>query len=369
MEDGSYGAFFGAQAEAHVDVADLRRGGEGDHTVDVVLFDGAEGSYDHGDDTEDEDDIGDAGLNEDIEADDAVDHFNEHHDVGFGDQAGENRTGAGGGGAVSVGHPEMEGKKSALYCDTRNDKCYHNRGGNGVVSRLPYERKCFLYLREEQVPRHGIHKDDAYEEKTRADEAEYHISCCSHKSASVFAYHKKSTGGKGAYLNEHVARENVVGIAESEERDLTEIDHRVVIVALSLMGIALDASLASDNGEEHHYSEKCCEEGLEQACGYLISPRGGIVAHHICKLLAREIVVNENAGVHRYAQGEQGYGDLSCRLTVYNEGCNGRKQAQYHHEEGKVADEIICQYHSAIPSRIVAMSFCEPRSCHLNLSS
>jgi len=195
VEDGGYGAFFGAQAQAHIDVTDLRRGGEGDHAVDVVLFDGAEGADDHGDDAKDEDDIGDTGLNEYVKADDAVDHFDEHHDVGFGNQAGEDRAGAGGGGAVGVGHPEMEGKAPAFNGQTQGDQRggydqgHHVGAAGGDVAEL------FFNVGDQQVAGDVVQQYDADEEQAGSQQAEDHIAGGGGGGASDLADHQQTAGG------------------------------------------------------------------------------------------------------------------------------------------------------------------------------
>ncbi len=151
MENGGHRAFDGAEAQAHVDVADLRRRGEGDHAIDVVLFDGAEGAYDHADDAKDEEDIGDAGLNEDIEADDAVDDFDEHHDIGFGDQTGEDRAGTGSGSAVGVGHPKVEGEAAAFDGQTQGDQRGGYDQGHNVGAACGNVTDLFFDVGDQQV--------------------------------------------------------------------------------------------------------------------------------------------------------------------------------------------------------------------------
>lgn len=196
VEDGGHGSFGGAKAQTHVDVADLRRGGEGDHTVDVVLFDGAEGAHDHAQDTEDEHDVGEAGFDEDIKADDAINDLDEHQNVGFGDQAGQDRAGAGGGGAVGVGHPEMEGEAAAFNGQTQGDQRGGHNEGHHVVAGLGDEGELFLDVGDQQVAGDVVQQNDADEEQTGAQQAEDHVTGGGGGGASDLTDHQQTTGGQ-----------------------------------------------------------------------------------------------------------------------------------------------------------------------------
>ncbi len=337
VEDGRDGAFFGAQAKTHVDVADLRRGGEGDHAVDVVLFNGTEGADDHGDDAEDKDDVGDACLNENIKANDAVDHFDEYHDVGFGDQAGEDRAGAGGGGAVGVGHPEMEGEAAALDGQTQSDQRggydqgYHVGAAGGDVADLLFD------VGDQQVTGDVIQQDDADEEQTGAQQAEDHIARGGGGGASDLTDHQQTAGGQRRDFDEYIGGEYVVGVEQRQQGNLNQIYQGEVEVSLAFTDVVYQLVVAAVDGQVQDQAEGEGQQGLQGAHLNFVAPGRRKVAHHEDEGLAGAHGVDQNhkgeAGDHQTHDAVKAFGPLG----TYN---RADDRGEQRHDDGKQRDAV-----------------------------
>ena len=81
VENAGHHAGLRAHAEAHVNIADLRHGGIGDHPSDIVFPNGAYGAEDHAHQTEYKENVDNSCAVKDVKTDDTVNNFNQQKNV------------------------------------------------------------------------------------------------------------------------------------------------------------------------------------------------------------------------------------------------------------------------------------------------
>ncbi len=96
-------AVFGAHAEAHVDIADLGGGGEGNHGLNLPSLDGGDAAYDHAADAQHQQNILHAAGKVNINAQHLIDNFDEQENIPLEYNARENAGGRGD--SPGCGHP------------------------------------------------------------------------------------------------------------------------------------------------------------------------------------------------------------------------------------------------------------------------
>lgn len=289
----------------------------------------------------------DARGREDLDTDGLIDDLDEQEDVPLRDDAGEN---AGGGGrrlSVGVRHPEVERKQTGLDAEPHG----HQPDGDGHAEAVrPLEPECAdggVQVREKKVAGDGVGVDHADEKQTRADEREDHIPHRRDETAPPVARAQQRAGRDGADLDENIPGEDVVRVAQGDERDVCEVDHDPVERAPPGRNVAQDAREAADHAAQHHRREQQRHQRFEHARGDLVAPRGGVVPHHIGVARVVSRAVGEQRRLHDDARRQQEDRQLAGALFARGEGDHRAHQRQDDRKEGEVLDKA----HASSPFR------------------
>ena len=80
-----------AETDAHIDIADLRRGGKGHHTVDIIRADRRHRAEDHTAEAKDKYYVADRHLSEYVDTDHAPVYFDQKENIALGHQGRQDR--------------------------------------------------------------------------------------------------------------------------------------------------------------------------------------------------------------------------------------------------------------------------------------
>lgn len=270
-----------SHAQAHEDIADLGGGGEGDHGGQPPGENGGDGACDHAADAEQQQHRLDARGGEHVNADDLVDDLDEKHDIPLGHHAGQDARGGRGGLAVGIRHPQVEGEQAALDGQSRGHQAQGHGHGEPVPAGGPQVRDGGVQLGEQQVAGDGIGEDHAHEEQTRAHQGEDHVPGGGDQCPAAPTHRQQGAGGDGQDLDEHVAGEDIVGVAQGYQRHMGQVHHDPIELLLVGGDVLQDAAHTAQHTQQHDPGKQHGQEGLQNTRRQLVAPGGGVVAHHI----------------------------------------------------------------------------------------
>ena len=326
-------------AQTHVDIADLGGGGIGHHGGQPLGADGGHGAHDHPGDAEDQQHRLDAAGGKHLDAHGAVDDLDQQQDIRLGHHAGQNTGGSGGGPSVGIRHPEVEREQTGLDGKTRRHQSDGYRHGEPVRTLGPQRGDGLVQLGEQQVSGDGIGVDDADQEQSGAHQREHHVPGRRDEGAAVVPGRQQGAGGDGADLNEHVAREDIVGVGQGQQGHQRQIHHAPVEMAALVGNVLQDAIHAAQHAQQHHHREQQRHQRLDDPGGDLVAPRGGEMAHHVGVAGVIAGAEPQHAALQNDGHGQQSDGQPPSPLIACHKGGHGAQQAQDDGEEGEVLDE------------------------------
>ena len=195
-----------------------------------------------------------------------------------------------------------------------------------------------MELGEQQVTRHGIGQHHANEEQTRADKGEDHVAGRGDQRASVLLGREEDAGADGADLDKHVARENIVGVAKSQQGDQRHI-HVDPVHLTVILHIRHNVPHAAQYGAEHHHGEQGRHQRLHNARHDLVTPRGGIMTHHVGIAHVIGGAEPQHAGVQCHGDHKQANAQPPTPLVACHEGTYSAEKAENDGKEGEVLHE------------------------------
>ena len=158
MIDAGSHALRGAQAEAHIDIADLRHRRIGDHPPDITLPDSVNGTHDHAGDTERKQHMDHLASAEHVKTDDPIKNLHQQENIALGHQRGQDRRRGHSRVSVGIRQPGVKGKQGALDGQTHAHQTDGHQQGPLVLSAGYQSMNALLNIAHEQVPRQVIQK-------------------------------------------------------------------------------------------------------------------------------------------------------------------------------------------------------------------
>ena len=261
----------GAEADAHEDVADLRHGGPGQHALDVGLADGPHRAEDHPRKAEDEDGVTHAQGAHGVQREDPDIQQDQQHRVALDHKAREHGARRGGGAAVRVGQPAVEGEHGALDAESRR----HQAEAEGEdPASLPRRRElCHRRgeLGHQQVSGHGVEQHEAEQEHARAQQAQKQIAHRGDQRRAGVLHHHERAGGDGADLDKHVGGEDVVGVGQNEQARQNHAQHHAGEACLFFIHIREEIRPPAEQTQAHHERKHEAEQALQRPAPDLVA--------------------------------------------------------------------------------------------------
>ena len=249
-------------ADAQVHIPNLGGGGIGQHPENVVFLNGPDGTEDHAADAEYKQHILHSAAIENLRAKAGEDHLQQKENVALGHQAGKNARRAGGGVAVGIRHPVVEGEQAAFDGQAHGDQADGGAEGDLVSPGPGQLRHGLMEAGQQQMAGDVIQDGHTQQEQAGADQAENHVPHRSQGGSADLADHQNAAGGQGADLNEYIAGENIVGIHQHQQSGLNQVRHDIVKLALAGLQILRQLDFGTHHAQEHHQREDEGEETL-----------------------------------------------------------------------------------------------------------
>ena len=281
MVHACHDSLFRTQAEAHVDVSDLCHGGEGDHSPDLSLLDGADGTHDHTDHTEHKQYIDHLAVTYHREADDPVEDLDQQENIALGHQGGQDRRGRDRGITIGIRKPGVKGIQSTLNCQAHGDQPQRQKQRHVVLSRSSQFCHSLLDITHQQVAGKVIQKTDPQKQQAGTQQAHDHIADGSLDGSPILLDHNQTTGRDGIDLHEHVGSEKVVGVDQRQQGTEQKIYHNIVEVLLGVLDLPLPLRASAQHTQKHHRTEKQRHKAFQHAHPDLVAPGCGKMSHHI----------------------------------------------------------------------------------------
>ena len=305
-----------ADADAQVDIANLGGGGICQHSEDVIFLDGTDGTENHAAQAKKEQYILHSAAVEHVRTEAAENHLQQEEDVALGHETGQNAGGAGGGIAVGVRHPIVEGEKAALDGQTHGNQADGGAQGNVVLAAFIEGGHAVMEAGQQQMTGDVIQDGYTQQEQTGANQAENHIAHGGQGGSAQLTNHQQAASGQRADFNEHIAGENIVGVAQHQQGGLNQVSHDEVEMTLVFGQIQLEANLAAHEAQEHHQGKDGRKQALQNAHADFVAPGVGEVSHDISDRLTQlqhHLQHQERADA---APGAQRHGQIPGSLAV-----------------------------------------------------
>lgn len=303
---------------------------------------GGDGACDHAADAKQQQHRLGAGGGEHVDTDDLVDDLDEKHDIPLGHHAGQDARGGRGGLAVGIRHPQVEGEQAAFDGQARRHQAQGHGHGEPVPAGGPQLRDGGVQLGEQQVAGDGIGEDDADQEQAGAHQGEDHIAGGGDQGAPAPAHRQQGAGGDGQHLDEHIAGENVVGVAQGHQRHMGQVHHDPIELLLVGGDVLQDAAHTAQHAQQHDPGKQHGQEGLQNTRRQLVAPGGGVVAHHIIVADVVHRAVYQHRALEHHAGRQQENAQPPGPAGVGGKGHHGAHQGQNDGEEGEILHKAHC---------------------------
>ena len=175
----------------------------------------------------------------------------------------------------------MEGEQAAFDGQAYGDQADGGAEGSAILPGFGKGRDGFTQAGKQQMTGDVIKDGHAKKKETRADEAENHIPHGGQGGAADLTDHQNAAGGQGTDLNEHIAGENIVGIAEHQQGGLDQVHHHKVELTFAFLQIQLQPDLGTLHAKKEHHGEHKGEEAFQQSQANFVAPGVGEMAHDV----------------------------------------------------------------------------------------
>ena len=122
----------------------------------------------------------------------------------------------------------------------------------------------------------GIGEDDADQEQAGAHQGEDHVPGGGDQGAPAPAHRQQGAGGDGQHLDEHIAGENVVGVAQGHQRHMGQVHHDPIELLLVGWNVLQDAAHTAQHAQQHDPGKQHGQEGLQNTRRQLVAPGCGV---------------------------------------------------------------------------------------------
>ena len=206
----------------------------------------------------------------------------------------------------------------------------------------PQFRDGGVQLGKQQLSRDRIGEDHADQEQTRAHQGEDHVPGGGDQGAPAPAHRQQGAGGDGQHLDEHIAGENVVGVAQGHQRHMGQVHHDPIELLLVGWNVLQDAAHTAQHAQQHDPGKQHGQEGLQNTRRQLVAPGGGVVAHHIIVADVVHRAVYQHRALEHHAGRQQENAQPPGPPGVGGKGHHGARQGQNDGEEGEILHKAHC---------------------------